>query len=252
MKSRLGKCLSGVAALLMVAATPAHAQQALRVGGPAIDGVFEEGKPSPYWNFYAALAEGSPVQVDLHMMPVKRFTRAFFSREFDCMYMASDEESYYRDNGRSQSEFLHTPVFNRIDMHAYSHVSVPYVTSMAELEGKVIAGDEGLHVSSIAQNRLPFARRILYAPTMDDAFALIKNGRAQVVLSYEIDAEQYFERMGKQEFHASPDFMLLSLGEGLACWPSPEAEKFVSYAGALINNLRKSGELKSRFGFSVK
>jgi hypothetical protein len=243
--------MMGLAGLMALATVPARADHAIRIGGPAIKGVFEQGKPSPYWDFYKEIAAGSPVGVDLHMLPVKRFTRAFFQHEYDCMYMASEDEKFYRDNGKELSEFLVTPVFNRLSMHAYTAKGVEKVHGMDDLKGKTLAGDEGLHVSSIAQRRLSFAKSVLYANTLDDAFALIASGRAQVVISYSIDAQQYFDRVGEKAYHADKNFVLMSLGEQFTCWPGNHGEEFVSYATQRINALKESGEIRSRYGFSA-
>ncbi|WP_262691355.1 type 2 periplasmic-binding domain-containing protein [Kordiimonas aestuarii] len=228
---------------------PARADHALRIAGPSIEGVFELGKPGPYWNFYVDIASHSPVEVELYMLPVKRFTRAFFRHEHDCIYMASDDEIFYEENGKPLTDFLYTPAFSRINLHAYTALSAPVIHSRAKMEGKAIAGDEGLHVSSIVQRRLPFAKSILYAKTVDDAFSLIVSGRAQVVVAYSIDAAQYFDRAGETSFHTDPDFVLMSLGEGMTCWPSADAEVFIAYASERIKALNASGELKTRFGF---
>ena len=240
----------GLAGLIALAAVPARADHAIRIGGPAIEGVFERGKPSPYWDFYKDIAADSPVEIELHMLPVKRFTRAFFQHEYDCMYMASEDEKFYRDNGKPLSELLFTPVFNRLSMHAYTRKSAETVHSLDDLKGKTLAGDEGLHVSSIAQRRLSFAKSILYANTIDDAFALIASGRAQVVVSYSIDAQQYFDRVGEKAYHADKKFVLMSLGEQFTCWPGNHGEEFVGYATKRISELKASGEIQSRFGFS--
>ena len=241
----------GLAGLIALASLSVRADHAIRIGGPAIEGVFEKGKPSPYWDFYKEIAAGSPVQIDLHMQPVKRFTRAFFQHEYDCMYMASEDEKYYRDNGKELWELLFTPVFNRLSMHAYTSMAAAEVHSLDDLAGKTLVGDEGLHVSSIAQRRLSFAKSMLYAKTVDDAFALVASGRAQVVITYSIDAQQYFERVGEKAYHADKKFMLMSLGEQFTCWPGNHGEEFVSYATKRINDLKANGEIKSRFGFSA-
>jgi ABC-type amino acid transport substrate-binding protein len=250
MTKRVFACVWAVLGLMALAAVPARADHVLRIGGPAIEGVFEKGKPSPYWDFYEDMAKSSPVQVELHMLPVKRFTRAFFQQEYDCMYMASEDEKYYRDNGKELSALLFTPVFNRLSMHAYTAKGVEAVHDLDDLEGKTLAGDEGLHVSSIAQRRLSFAKSILYANTLDDAFALIASGRAQVVISYSIDAQQYFDRVGEQAYHADKKFVLMSLGEQFTCWPGNHGDEFVAYATERINELKASGEINSRYGFS--
>ncbi len=222
----------------------------LTIGGVSIEGIFEQGKPGPYSNFYEDLTASSPVPTNLVILSTKRMTRAFFGRETDCYYLANDDAIYYQQHNHQLSDFYFSRPFNRIYMRAYTRSADPVLRDWAALDGKTIAGDEGLHLSSIAQRRLPFAKLILYAKNVDEAFDVVLNGRAQVVLAYSIDAAQYFQHVGKRDFHADEKFSLITLTESFICWPSETARQFIEHADKTIAALAASGELKRKYGFS--
>ncbi|WP_417457390.1 hypothetical protein [Kordiimonas sp.] len=232
-------------------AGPLRASESISLGGPSIEGVFAADGVGPYWDFFTDVTRASPLKVDIRLLPIKRYTRSLFSREVDCLYMASDDEIFYTDHGAHVSQFLVSPSFNRINLHAFTLKSRPLIRDMAGLEGKAIVGDDSLHASTIALRRLPFLTKIHYAPTVDDTFELAMAGRAQVVISYMIDAEEYFARAGQPAFHADPSFILLSLGERFTCWPSDKAERFIAYVSERIDLLRERDELKQKYGFSM-
>ncbi len=239
----LSACLSGAGSL--------RAFDHISLGGPSIEGVFAADGVGPYWEFYSDIMASAPHTVDIRLLPIKRYTRSFFSREVDCLYMVSDDEIFYRDHGVDANQFLASPAFNRINLHAYTLASRPVLRSMAGLEGKAIVGDESLHASTIAKRRLPFLSDIHYAKTIDDTFELVTAGRAQVVLSYSLDAEAYFARVGRRDFHSDPNFVLLSLGERFTCWPSDKAAGFIAHVSARVELLRERGDLREKYGFSM-
>ena len=256
-KSHLSRVLM-LAAMVMAVCDAVRAQDAqsqmpepvLSIAGVTIEGVFEPDKPGPYRAFYDDLMAISPVKTALTIVSTKRLTRDFFNRTTECYYLATDDETFYREHGHERTDFYFSRAFNRIYLRAYTLKGQPVLADWASLEGKVMVGDEGLHLSTIAQRKLPFAKSILYAKTVDDAFDVVANGRAQVVLAYSIDAEQHFEHVGKTDFHADDRFYLLTLGEGFTCWPSETARRFIDHASETIAALNRSGELKHKYGFS--
>jgi len=223
----------------------------LVVAGAAIPNVFEPGKGGPYNAVYVDVVAKAPVETDLVMLPVKRLARSFFEHQVDCMYMATSDETFYIQNGTPLDQLVASKPFNRLFMRAYAkHGAVP-AGGLAALEGKLIAGDEGIHVSTIAQRTLPFAKTMLYTKTVDEAFDLLAAGRVDVAIAYSIDARQYFGRAGRPEFPADKRFSLLTLGEGVACWPSIEASKLVEYLDSEIERLHTGGALMARYGFEL-
>lgn len=241
-----------VAAVLLGAAFGACADDVkLVMAGAAIPNVFEPGKGGPYNAFYDDVVAKAPVETDLVMLPVKRLARSFFDRQVDCMYMATSDTTFYIQNGTPIDQLTASKPFNRLFMRAYSkHGSVP-AGDWAALDGRLIAGDEGIHVSTIAQRTLPFAKSMLYTKTVDEAFELLSAGRVDVAIAYSIDARQYFVRSKQPEFPADKGFSLLTLGEGVACWPSIEASKLVAYLDAELDRLHAKGALLERYGFEL-
>lgn len=225
----------------------------LVVAGAIIPQVFEPGKPGPYSNFYDELFADAPVRHTLVMLPVKRLARAFFEKEAHCMYMSTDDDTFYERHGVKKTSLLHSMPFNRIFMKAYGRFNASNApASWVALEGKLIAGDEGIHVSSIAQRKIPFAKEILYTKTIDEAFELLAANRVDVALAYSIDAREYFKRSGRNDFRADGAFVLFALGEGVTCWPSEEGQQLITHVNARISKMQSDGSLKSIFGFEVR
>lgn len=242
-----------VSAALLGAANGVRADEVkLVLAGAVIPNVFEPGKGGPYNAFYDDVVAKAPVETDLVMLPVKRLARSFFDRQVDCMYMATSDKTFYIQNGTPIDQLTVSKPFNRLFMRAYSkHGSVP-AGGWDALGGRLIAGDEGIHVSTIAQRTLPFAKSMLYTKTVDEAFELLAAGRVDVAIAYSIDARQYFNRTGLAEFPADKRFSLLTLGEGVACWPSVEASKLVAYLDAEVDRLQAAGRLLARYGFELQ
>jgi len=223
----------------------------LVMAGAAIPKVFEPGKGGPYNDFYADVVAKAPVKTDLVMLPVKRLARSFFEKQVDCMYMATSDKTFYIQNGVPLDTLTASRPFNRLFMRAYSRPGMAAPSDWSALEGKLIAGDEGIHVSTIAQRTLPFAKDMLYTKTVDEAFELLAAGRVDVTVAYSIDARQYFTRAGQEGFPADKRFSLLTLGESIACWPSVEANKLVAYLDREIDRLHADGALMFRYGFEL-
>lgn len=249
---RLSLASSVLACALFCAVVPVRADDVkLVMAGAAIPNVFEPGKGGPYNAFYDDVVAGAPVEIDMVMLPVKRLARSFFEKQVDCMYMATSDKTFYRQNGMPLEMLKASKPFNRLFMRAYSKRGSTPASAWATLEGKLIAGDEGIHVSTIAQRTLPFAKTMLYTKTVDEAFELLAAGRVDMAIAYSIDARQYFSRAGTDGFPADKSFSLLTLGEGVTCWPSVEAEKLVSYMDAEVERLHAEGVLQTRYGFEL-
>ncbi|WP_286828429.1 MULTISPECIES: transporter substrate-binding domain-containing protein [Kordiimonas] len=241
-----------MAGALLGAASPAPAEDVkLVMAGAAIPKVFEPGKGGPYNAFYDDVVAKAPVQLDMVMLPVKRLARSFFEKQVDCMYMATDDKTFYIQNGVPLETLTVAKPFNRLFMRAYSRPGGTPPGNWAAFDGKLIAGDEGIHVSTIAQRTLPFAKSMLYTKSVDEAFELLAAGRVDVAIAYSIDARQYFTRAQKPAFPADKSFSLLTLGEGVTCWPSLEASKLVEYLDAVVERLHADGTLLSRYGFEL-
>ncbi len=239
--------------VLLSAAFGARADDVkLVMAGAAIPNVFEPGKGGPYNAFYEDVVAKAPVETDLVMLPVKRLARSFFEHQVDCMYMATSDETFYIQNGTPLGRLTASKPFNRLFMRAYAKQGGAPADGWSALDGKLIAGDEGIHVSTIAQRMLPFAKTMLYTKTVDEAFDLLAAGRVDATIAYSIDARQYFSRAGRLEFPADKRFSLLTLGESVACWPSVEASKLVDYLDGEIERLHTGGVLMARYGFELQ
>lgn len=230
----------------------AQADAPLRVAGASIPKVFEQAGNGPYNKFYDEVVARGPADTVLLMMPVKRLARSFFEKEVDCMYMATDDRSFYVRNGAPVETLSASSSFNRIYLQAYSRKEDNTVSDWSAFKGLIIAADEGIHASTIVQRTLPFAKRIIYTKSVDEAFDVLKARRVDVTLAFHIDARQYFARTGNDGFHTDDAFSLLTLGEGLTCWPLPSATKLVDYLDQEIDRLKATGELKARYGFELR
>jgi len=241
--------------LLLAAIAPAAAQEGgarVVIAGATIPGVFDESAEGPYHAFFRDVVANAPVRVNLLRMPVKRITRSFFDKRVDCLYMATDDTSFYRERGYTKADFASSRPFNIIHMRAYTRRDQPLITAMSQLGDRLIAGDEGIHVSTIAQRVLPFADRILYTKTVDEAFELLGGRRVDVAIAYGIDADQYFTRAGQQAYRTDESFALFSLGEGVNCWPTARTRVLIEYLDVQIKALQQSGTLKDRYGFDAR
>lgn len=248
---RFALTLLGGLAAVFGAPVEAAANEPLSIAGAEIPGVLEAGGGGPYEQFFEDIVSKGPVGVQLNLMPVKRLARSFFEKRSDCIYMSTDDLTFYEEHGTPLGELLASEPFNRIFLRAYTRRGVDLINSWNALEGKHIAGDMGIHVSSIAQRTLPFAKDILYTKTVDEAFELLAGRRVDVTIAYSIDARRYFDRSGKRAFQTDSSLSLLTLGEGVACWPSPRGQALISYVNDRVSELNHSGELTSIYGFEV-
>ncbi|TNE63076.1 MAG: transporter substrate-binding domain-containing protein [Alphaproteobacteria bacterium] len=222
----------------------------LHVGGLYIPGVFAPDEEGPYRALYGRLTEQAPVPVRLHYLPVKRATRDFFGKTIDCLYMVSNDERYYQAHGKSYQDFVGSRPFNHLYMRAYSQRAKPAPGNRDALQKMTLASDYGTQQSSLAQQSLPKAQRVLYTSSLGEAFDLLDSGRAGAVLGYSYDVERFMKTEGRQGYHADPGFALLTLSEQFVCWPTEDARTLVEFLNARIAAMKADGSLARDFGFN--
>lgn len=224
-------------------------EPSLKMIGSETPGVFELKTDGPYKQLYFDVTRGAPSVPVLTMAPPMRSNRLFFDKAADCTFMGTDEPGYFQSFGFSRSSFLLSIRFNTIRLKVYTLADKRLIESWEQLRQVQLAGDLGLEQSSTIQRVFPFADQVHYTPTIDRAFELLELGRVGAVIAYNIDANVYFQRSGKAAFRTSSTFELFQTGEVFTCWPSGKAKRFIAYVDRQISALRKTGSLKSLYGF---
>lgn len=142
-----------VVLLLQAVYWPAAAQDSFDqvvIAGATIPGVFDETEEGPYHAFFRDVVAQGPVSVSLTRIPVRQITRSFFRQRVDCLYMANDDVTFYRQRGYSRADFVASRPFNIIHMRAYTRSDGEVIQGIEQLTSALIAGDQAIQASSVA------------------------------------------------------------------------------------------------------
>lgn len=229
---------------------PAHSSEAqIEVAGAILPNVFEPGGNGPYNVIYQQVTTGVPVTPNLTLMPTKRAQRSFYTKESDCLFVATALERIYRDRGLDMADIiLSTPVYNH-PMRVYSRPNTTVVRDANHMSGERIAVDAAAVSSEGAKTlTIPEDAVIIPASTTEQAFSLLATGRVDHLVAFQFDVEALGQRLPRiREYPHDPGFFLIRNPEVFACHRTPATEAFIAHINKVLDDMRADQTLATLF-----
>ncbi|UTW54245.1 transporter substrate-binding domain-containing protein [Kordiimonas sp. SCSIO 12610] len=224
--------------------------ETVSVAGTYIPDLLDDAKEGPYIKLFDRFNGALSEEMALSIMPFRRAYLNFEKNRFDCLYTGVVNQDNFLGKGIEEGIYLSSDVINPLKLKAFTLRQRPAINMFDALEGKIITGTRGViqAMIDIFGNQ---ARKLVSLPVEgeEEAFQLLKDNKADVVLSFSVNAYQYLVRSKESElYHTLPGYSLRESHEVMVCHNTPKNQQLINNIDAQIRDLRANNELNILFG----
>ena len=205
--------------------------------------LLEEGGEGLYNQFYNRIAQTAMFDSALVVMPIKRAQRAFLTKQVDCLFVGARVPTFYAEAGK----VLISQTINNVYLKAYTRSGDQIIENANGLKGKILVGEVGALQNLSDFTSSPFNSSLLPVNSTEQAFAILAEERADVVIAFTLDAELYLKQHPELLFQVSEDYFVFSNQEVVICHDAASGQKVIDHTNQIVEELSKQGQLESMF-----
>ncbi len=244
----MGKYITAVFGLFLGLLHSASAEEldGVVVIGTEIQGLLDADQPGPYNEIFHMITAGYSRPATMNIAPIKRAQRLFAARGANCLYVGSDDPTYYTRLGFPVDEVMISKGIYGIRIRIYSARNSAAIESNSELKDKIIAMDVGVgsvnHVADIMGHPLV---QILSAQTLAQGFQVLDKGRVFGLVAIDTDVKYLQQKDVRYKGYSVSDTFSVHGGDDvLVCRRSSVTEPFMAYVNTRIDALKASGAIQ--------
>lgn len=244
----LGKLLGVFLSLFLGLFQPTLAKEldSVVVIGTEIAGLLEDGQSGPYNEIYDMLTTGYTRPVAFNVAPIKRAIRLFAAGRANCLYVGSDDPTFYARLGLSMDEVIISTGIYGIRIRIYSAKGSAPIESNPEVRNKVIAMDVGVgSVEHVAHMMGHPQKQALTAQTLAQGFQMLDKGRVAGLVAIDTDVKYLQLKDPRYKgYSVSRTFSVQKGDDVLVCRRSSGTETFMAHVNTRIDTLKASGAIQ--------
>jgi hypothetical protein len=191
-----------------------------------------------YLKLFHRIQARSDREIELSIMPIRRAQSNFFKGLFDCVFVATQDKEPYLNAGMKPGSFLVSDYINKLKMKAYVAAEASVIENLDQLKHMVLTGEVGA-IQAFAREfpDIIKATSVLPVESVSDAMALIDEGRAEVVISFDLDLRIFLDAnvdlVGK---YKPSSFDVLANNESVVCKNTNVGHKIINIVNDILLN----------------
>ncbi|UTW56093.1 transporter substrate-binding domain-containing protein [Kordiimonas sp. SCSIO 12610] len=216
----------------------------ITISGSIIQRVYDPREPGIYNKLIEQLVMDTSYQVDTRFYPLRRAQEVFLKTETDCYFIADNMSSILADRKLNEEDFVHSVTLNDSYIRVYTRMDQALIENLSELERAIVAADPGTGLGYALRQSMPKTTSIISTDSIEKSLELLKIGRVNAVVAYDLDMDAYLRASGTTpNIQSSTAFSIAHGHDSLVCWNTEENRSFLEKINNRLETLKSQRTL---------